>query len=118
MTTTTTTPMSTRTKTQIQADLDKARRDFDAYNNVHFEGNSDPDNVTLNPHHATIQALAAELYEVDQAEIAAKLSGDSLKAEQAWFNGQKFTRPDVAQAACRERGYNMSDLFAAIKAAK
>ena len=116
--TTNTTPMSTRTKTEIQADLDQASRDFDAYNNLHNEGHGDPDNAYLNPHHDTIQALAAELYEVEQAEIAAKLSGESLKAEQAWFNAQKFTRPDVAQQECRARGYNMSDLFAAIKASK
>lgn len=110
--------MTTRTATEIQAELTQARRAFDNYTNVQFEGHGTPDNYYLNPHHKTIEALAAELYEVEQAEVATKLSGDSLKAEQAWFNGEKFTRPDVAQKACCARGYTMSDLFAAIKASK
>jgi hypothetical protein len=110
--------MTTRTKNEIQAELDQANRAFKSYANVQFEGHSNPENYYLNPHHKTIEALAAELHKVEQAEVAAKLSGDSLKAEQAWFNGEKFTRPDVAQKACRARGYNMSDLFAAIKASK
>lgn len=110
--------MTTRTKNEIQSELTEARRAFDNYNNVQFEGHSTPDNAYLNPHFDRIQALAAELGEIEQAEADAKLSGDSLQAERAWFNGQGFTRPDLAQKACRARGYNMSDLFAAIKASK
>ena len=107
-----------RTKSEIQKDFKAARAAFDQYAVVQFEGRSDPDNYYLNPHHKKIEELAAELLAAEQAELKDKLSGDSLKAEQAWFNAQRFTRPDVAQKACRERGYNMSDLFAAIKASK
>jgi hypothetical protein len=107
-----------RTTNEVQAELAQARRAFDNYNNVQFEGHGTPDNYYLNPHHKAIEALAAELYEIEQAAKAIKLSGDSLQAERAWFNGQGFTRPDLAQKACQARGYQMSDLFAAIKAAK
>ena len=105
-----------RTASDVQADLAQARRAFDNYNNIQFEGRGNPDNYYLNPHHKDIEALAAELYEIEQAAKAIKLSGDSLQAERAWFNGQGFTRPDLAQKACQARGYNMSDLIAAIKA--
>lgn len=110
--------MTTRTKSEVQAEIAQVSRAFDNYNNVQFEGHGTPDNVSLNPHSKPLDLLHDELYEIEQAEIAAKLSGDSLKAEQSWFNAQGFTRPDIAQKACRERGYNMSDLFAAIKKAK
>lgn len=110
--------MTKRTKNEVQAELAQARRAFDNYNNVQFEGNGNPDNYYLNPHHKAIEALASELHGIEQAEIAAKLSGDSLKAEQAWFNAQGFTRSDLAQKACLARGYTMSDLFTAAKAAK
>lgn len=106
--------MTTRTKTEVQAELTAARKQYDCWTNLQNEGASDG----FNPHLATIEALASELYEIDQAAVAIKLSGDSLQSERAWFNGQGFTRPDVAQKACLARGYTMSDLFAAIKASK
>ena len=107
-----------RTASEVQAELVQTRRAFENYNNVQFEGHGNPDNYYLNPHHKAIEALAAELYEIEQAAVAIKLSGDSLQAERAWFNGQGFTRHDLAQKACQARGYNMSDLFSAIKASK
>lgn len=110
--------MSKRTISQVEAEIIKARQEFDKYSKLQFEGHSNPDNYYLNPHHVTLDALAAELREIQKSEIEEKLTGDSLKAEQVWFNSQKFTRPDVAQKACRARGYNMDDLFAAIKKSK
>ncbi len=107
-----------RNKTEIQTELSQARRAYDNYNNVQNEGYDCPDRAYLNPHFETIQTLANELHEVEQTETADKLSGESLKTEQAWFNAQGFTRPDLAQKACRARGYNMSDLTSAVKAAK
>jgi hypothetical protein len=109
-----TTKKMTRTKNEIQADLDQARKKYDNWNNVQNEGATDG----YNPHLDGIQKLADELAEVEKAEKADKLSGDSLKAEQAWFNAQGFTSPALAQKACLKRGYTMSDLFAAVKAAK
>jgi hypothetical protein len=107
-----------RTASEVQAELIQARRAFDNYNNVQFEGRGNPDNYYLNPNHKAIEALSAELYEIDRIAKAIKLSGDSLQAESAWFNGQGFTRPDLAQKACQARGYNMSDLFDACAASK
>jgi hypothetical protein len=110
----------TRTTNEVQAELAQARRAFDNYNNVQFEGHGTPDNYYLNPHHKAIEVLAAELYEIEQAAKAIKLSGDSLQAERAWFNGQGYTGKDLAaaNAACLKRGYSLSDLQAACKAAK
>ena len=106
--------MTTRTATEIQTELSTARRAYDNYNNVQNEGATDG----FNPHLATIEKLAAELAEEKKASVSDKLSGDSLTVEKEWFNNQGFTRPDVAQKACSERGYNMSDLVAAIKASQ
>ena len=110
--------MTTREKSEIQKELTEARRHFNNWNAVHFEGQSDPDSCQLNPHFKTIEALAEELYELEQAEMKALLSGDSLQKEREWFNSQGFTSPAQADKACEARGYNMSDLFAAIKACK
>ena len=107
-----------RSVSEIQDDITATRAAFDRYNAAHFEGHSDPDNCHLNPHFSRLQELSDELYDAEQAEKMAKLSGDSLQSERAWFNSQGFTSPAVAQKACKERGYNLSDLMAAVKAGK
>lgn len=109
---------ATRSISEITAELKTARAAFDRYNKVQFEGCGNPDNYYLNPHHVAIEALSAELRAIEQAAVTDKLSGDSLKAEQAWFNSQQFRFPDVAQKACNARGYNLQDLFDAAKKAK
>lgn len=104
--------MTTRTASEVQADLIATRKEYDAWNNLQNEAASDG----FNPHLATIENLARELREIKRIEVAIKLSGDNLQAEQAWFNAQGFKYPDTAQKACQARGYNMDDLFSAIKA--
>lgn len=104
--------MTTRTASEVQADLIATRKEYDAWNNLQNEGASDG----FNPYLATIENLARELREIKRIEVAIKLSGDNLQAEQAWFNAQGFKYPDTAQKACQARGYNMDDLFSAIKA--
>jgi hypothetical protein len=106
-----------RSVKQIEADLVETRKAFDQYANVQFEGHSDPDNYYLNPHHKKIEALAAELAAAKDAQSPLKTN---LAAEKAWFNAQGFTGADMqkAQKACLARGYTVSDLMAAAKAAK
>ncbi|MGB4114548.1 MAG: hypothetical protein WBK15_16075 [Yoonia sp.] len=64
-----------------------------------------------------IEALSAELQEARAAISPLTLD---LAAERAWFNAQGFTGRDLAAAntACIARGYSLSDLQAATKAAK
>jgi hypothetical protein len=102
---------------EIEADLVEARKAFDQYSNVQFEGHSDPDNYYLNPHHKKIEALASELA---AAKAACSPLKTNLAAEKAWFNSQGFTGADMqkAQKACLARGYTVSELMAAAKASK
>jgi hypothetical protein len=101
----------TRTTTEIQNEINQVVKAQANYNNVANEGCKGQ-----TPYESKLADLHKELYQAKQVEIAAKLSGESLQAERAWFNSQGFKRPDLAQKACQDRGYNMSDLFAAIKA--
>jgi hypothetical protein len=101
----------TRSTNTIQADINQLVKAQTNYNNVVNEGQNGQ-----TPYATKLSELHKELYAAKQIEIATKLSGDSLQAERAWFNNQNFKFPDIAQKACQARGYNMSDLFAAIKA--
>jgi len=101
----------TRTTTEIQNEINQVVKAQLNYNNVVNEGCNGQ-----TPYETKLADLHKELYTANQLEIAAKLSGDSLQSERAWFNAQGFKRPDLAQKACQARGYQMSDLFAAIKA--
>lgn len=97
-----------RSINQIESDITALRVQYDNWNNLQNEGAEDG----FNPHANGFTRLAKELSDA-QADVC-PLKTDLAK-ERAWFNAQGFTRPDVAQKACRERGYNMSDLKAACK---
>lgn len=64
-----------------------------------------------------IERLSAELIE---AETAASPLTTNLAGERSWFNSQGFTGADLAKAnaACLARGYSLSELQAACRAAK
>jgi len=107
-------PNNQMTKNEILAALKQAGINRDNHNATYNEGATDG----FNPHEDKIAELAEKLSEITKKEKEAILSGDSLKSEKAWFNAQGFRAANVAQAACLERGYTVSELMSAAKAAK
>lgn len=64
-----------------------------------------------------IESLSAELAAARNASSPLTLD---LAGERAWFNSQGYTAATIGQAnaACLARGYSLSDLQSACKAAK
>ena len=96
---------------EIEADLKvatKIRKNWIKLQNEGGEGYADD---------SVIEALANELVEAKAAQSPLKTN---LAGEKAWFNAQGFTGADMqkAQKACLARGYTVSDLMSASKAAK
>jgi len=84
----------------------------DQLNRVHNEGHAG-----VNPIDDEISDLANQWSEDQSKAKESILSGESLQAERAWFNSQKFTAKDRKRAneACLSRGYSLADLQSATK---
>lgn len=100
-----------RAISEIEADLKAAGIKRDNFRRVINEGQGGYVDES------EIEALSAEL---DAARKASSPLALDLAAEKAWFNAQGFTGSDLAaaNAACIKRGYSLSELQAACKAAK
>lgn len=100
-----------RSITDIEADLKAAGIKRDNFRRVNNEGQGGYVDES------EIVALSAEL---QAAKAAVSPLALDLAAEKAWFNAQGFTGRDLqgANKACLARGYSLSDLQAACKAAK
>ena len=106
-----TTNTTHRPVAEIEADLRAAKIKRDNFRAVINEGQGGYINES------EIEALSVELAESRKASCPLTID---LAAEKAWFNGQGYTGKDLAaaNAACLKRGYSLSDLQAACKAAK
>ena len=103
------------TATELQAALTTAGINRAKYAATNLENGGG-----YNPYETEIENLSEQLRIITDATKSTILSGDSLTAERAWFRAQGFTAASLreANAACLARGYSLSDLQAAAKAAK
>ncbi len=108
-------PMNTvnthRKISEIEADLKVATKNRKNWINLQNEGGEGYVDESV------IESLVAELVDAKAAQSPLKTN---LAGEKAWFNAQGFTGADMqkAQKACLARGYTVSDLMIAAKAAK
>lgn len=102
--------MTTRTTTEIEADLKAATAKRSAFRAVNNEGQGGYVDET------EIERLAAELTAA-KAALSPLATREGIQAEREWAKGQGWTAANLAQAnaACLARGYSLADLQAAIK---
>ena len=102
---------ATRSISEIEADLKAASIKRDNFRNVINEGQGGYVDES------EIETLREELHAARKAASPLTLN---LAGEREWFKAQGFTAANLqaANAACIARGYSLSDLQAAAKAAK
>lgn len=84
---------------------------------IAWNGNNEGALNGFSPFESKLEELVAQLEKNTTAAIKVKLSGESLKAERAAFNAQKFTAATLTKANdwCLGRGYSLDDLQSAVK---
>ena len=98
------------TSTTIQTEIETIAKKMENHTNLYNEGYGG-----YNPFESDLEDALERLEAAEKAEFPLIWTKETTASRRAWFNAQKFDSPLAGLTGCRKQGFEMGDLFKAIK---